>query len=104
MACGFHLRGERRFTCVRRCTSACRHSPLAIDLKRNIRAVGSTEWSTQEGADAVLEVLAIRRRPYQDHPVAEQQWPRARIPLGYSLNFRVLDKAGKELLAPTSIC
>eukprot|EP01133_Synstelium_polycarpum_P016262 gene16262-19340_t len=80
-------------------------SPLAIDLKRYIRAVGSTEVvDTKNGADAVFEVLSDPEKNRTKTILSLNSNGRvSEYQLGYSINFRVLDKAGNQLLGPTSI-
>ena len=65
-ACGFHLRGSNGSFMLPFATMYIGlpdTSPLAIDLKRYIRAIGSTEVvNTRDGADAVLDVLSDPER------------------------------------------
>ena len=107
-ACGFHLRGSNGSFML---PFATMHiglpdtSPLAIDLKRYIRAIGSTEIvDTRDGADAALEVLSDPENTRTKTILSLNSNGRVReYQLGYSINFRVVDKAGNVLLAPTII-
>lgn len=107
-ACGFHLRGSNGSFML---PFATMHiglpdsSPLAIDLKRYIRAIGSTEIvDTRDGADAALEVLSDPENTRTKTILSLNSNGRVReYQLGYSINFRVVDKAGNVLLAPTTI-
>ena len=107
-ACGFHLRGSNGSFMLPFATMYIglpETSPLAIGLKRYIRAIGSTEVvDTKDGADAVLEVLSDPERNRTKTILSLNKNGRVQeYQLGYSINFRVLDKAGNQLLAPTTI-
>ena len=107
-ACGFHLRGSNGSFMLPFATMYIGlpdTSPLAIDLKRYIRAIGSTEVvNTRDGADAVLDVLGDPERNRTKTILSLNSSGRvSEYQLGYSINFRVLDKAGNQLLAPTTI-
>lgn len=107
-ACGFHLRGSNGSFMLPFATMYIGlpdTSPLAIGLKRYIRAIGSTEVvNTRDGADAVLEVLSDPERNRTKTILSLNKNGRVQeYQLGYSINFRVLDKAGNQLLAPTTI-
>ncbi|APA66605.1 LPS-assembly lipoprotein LptE [Janthinobacterium sp. 1_2014MBL_MicDiv] len=107
-ACGFHLRGSNGSFMLPFATMNIglpETSPLAIDLKRYIRAIGSTEVvDTRDGADAFLEVLSDPERNRTKTILSLNSNGRVReYQLGYAINFRVLDKAGNQLLGPTVI-
>ena len=107
-ACGFHLRGSNGSFMLPFATMYIglpETSPLAIDLKRYIRAIGSTEVvDTKDGADAILDVLTDPERNRTKTILSLNSNGRvSEYQLGYSINFRVLDKAGNQLLAPTTI-
>jgi LPS-assembly lipoprotein len=107
-ACGFHLRGSNGSFMLPFATMYIGlpdTSPLAIGLKRYIRAIGSTEVvDIKDGADAVLEVLSDPERNRTKTILSLNKNGRVQeYQLGYSINFRVLDKAGNQLLAPTTI-
>jgi len=107
-ACGFHLRGSNGSFMLPFATMYIGlpdTSPLAIGLKRYIRAIGSTEVvNTKDGADAVLEVLNDPERNRTKTILSLTTSGRVQeYQLGYSINFRVVDKAGNQLLAPTTI-
>ncbi|MDX8120263.1 LPS assembly lipoprotein LptE [Janthinobacterium sp. GMG2] len=107
-ACGFHLRGSNGSFMLPFATMYIGlpdSSPLAIGLKRYIRAIGSTEVvNTKDGADAVLEVLSDPERNRTKTILSLNTSGRVQeYQLGYAINFRVLDKAGNQLLAPTTI-
>lgn len=107
-ACGFHLRGSNGSFMLPFATMYIGlpdSSPLAIGLKRYIRAIGSTEVvDTKDGADAVLEVLSDPERNRTKTILSLNTSGRVQeYQLGYSINFRVVDKAGNQLLAPTTI-
>ena len=107
-ACGFHLRGSNGSFMLPFATMNIGlpdSSPLAIDLKRYIRAVGSTEIvDTREAADATLEVLADPEKTRTKSILSLNSNGRVReYQLGYSIQFRVVDKAGNVLLGLTTI-
>ena len=107
-ACGFHLRGSNGSFMLPFATMNIGlpdTSPLAIDLKRYIRAVGSTEIvDTREAADATLEVLADPEKTRTKSILSLNSNGRVReYQLGYSIQFRVVDKAGNVLLGLTTI-
>ena len=107
-ACGFHLRGSNGSFMLPFATMNIGlpdSSPLAIDLKRYIRAIGSTEIvDTREAADATLEVLADPEKTRTKSILSLNSNGRVReYQLGYSIQFRVVDKAGNVLLGLTTI-
>ena len=107
-ACGFHLRGSNGSFMLPFATMNIGlpdTSPLAIDLKRYIRAVGSTEIvDTREAADATLEVLVDPEKTRTKSILSLNSNGRVReYQLGYSIQFRVVDKAGNVLLGLTTI-
>ncbi|WP_308924126.1 LPS assembly lipoprotein LptE [Janthinobacterium sp. J1-1] len=107
-ACGLHLRGSNGSFMLPFATMNIGlpdTSPLAIDLKRYIRAVGSTEIvDTREAADATLEVLADPEKTRTKSILSLNSNGRVReYQLGYSIQFRVVDKAGNVLLGLTTI-
>ncbi|WP_426078733.1 LPS assembly lipoprotein LptE [Janthinobacterium sp. PSPC3-1] len=107
-ACGFHLRGSNGSFMLPFATMNIGlpdTSPLAIDLKRYIRAIGSTEIvDTREAADATLEVLADPEKTRTKSILSLNSNGRVReYQLGYSIQFRVVDKAGNVLLGLTTI-
>lgn len=107
-ACGFHLRGSNGSFMLPFATMNITlpdSSPLAIDLKRYIRAIGSTEIvDTREAADATLEVLADPEKTRTKSILSLNSNGRVReYQLGYSIQFRVVDKAGNVLLGLTTI-
>ena len=107
-ACGFHLRGSNGSFMLPFATMYIGlpdTSPLAIGLKRYIRAIGSTEVvNTKDGADAILEVLSDPERNRTKTILSLNKNGRVQeYQLGYSINFRVVDKAGNQLLVPTTI-
>lgn len=107
-ACGFHLRGSNGSFMLPFATMSISlpdTSPLAIDLKRYIRAIGSTEIvDTREAADATLEVLVDPEKTRTKSILSLNSNGRVReYQLGYSIQFRVVDKAGNVLLGLTTI-
>lgn len=107
-ACGFHLRGDGGHYTLPFPTMYVglpESSPLAIDLKRNIRANGNTVVvSSAKDADGVVEVLSNPERTKSKTILSLNSNGRVRqYLLSYSIVFRVLDKQGVELLGPTSI-
>ena len=107
-ACGFHLRGSNGSFMLPFATMNIGlpdTSPLAIDLKRYIHAIGSTEIvDTREAADATLEVLADPEKTRTKTILSLNSNGRVReYQLGYSIQFRVVDKAGNVLLGLTTI-
>ncbi|MGK5027392.1 LPS assembly lipoprotein LptE [Janthinobacterium sp. RB2R34] len=107
-ACGFHLRGSNGSFMLPFATMNIAlpdSSPLAIDLKRYIRAIGSTQIvDTREAADATLEVLVDPEKTRTKTILSLNSNGRVReYQLGYSIQFRVVDKAGNVLLGLTTI-
>jgi LPS-assembly lipoprotein len=107
-ACGFHLRGDGGHYTLPFPTMYVGlpdSSPLAIDLKRNINANGSTTVvSSREQADGVIEVISNPERTKSKSILSLDNNGRVRqYLLSYSILFRVLDKQGAELLGPTAI-
>lgn len=107
-ACGFHLRGEGGHYTLpfpAMYVGLPESSPLAIDLKRNIRANGGTTVvALQRDADGIIEVLSNPEKTRSKSILSLNSNGRVReYLLSYSIVFRVLDKQGNELLGPTQI-
>ncbi|MYM69789.1 hypothetical protein GTP45_23510 [Pseudoduganella sp. FT55W] len=106
--CGFHLRGDSGHYTLPFPTlyvGLPESSPLAIDLKRNIRANGGTTVvNAAKDADGVIEVLTNPEKTKTKTILSLNSNGRVRqYLLTYNIVFRVLDKQGNELLAPTAI-
>ncbi|WP_028102702.1 LPS-assembly lipoprotein LptE [Pseudoduganella violaceinigra] len=106
--CGFHLRGSGGsytlpFNAMY--VGLPESSPLAIDLKRNIRVNGHTSVVARAAdADGVIEVLTNPEKTRTKSILSLNSNGRVReYLLSYNILFRVTDKDGKELLAPTQI-
>ncbi len=107
-ACGFHLRGDGghyRLPFPAMYVGLPESSPLAIDLKRNIRANGSTVVvNDPKLADGVIEVLTDPEKTRTKTILSLNSNGRVReYLLAYNIVFRVRDRLGNELLAPTQI-
>jgi len=107
-ACGFHLRGDGGHYTLPFPTMYVglpESSPLAIDLKRNINANGSTTVvKTAKEAEGIVEVLSNPEQTKSKTILSLNNNGRVRqYLLSYSIVFRVLDKQGAVLLPPTSI-
>ncbi len=104
-ACGFHLRGSDGqfnlpFSSLYLGFSDT--SSLGTELKRNVRANGSTTVLPDvKGAEAILDVLSENRG--KDILSLNAQGRVREYMLTYKLTFRVRDAKGVELLAPTEI-
>ncbi|WP_300754405.1 LPS assembly lipoprotein LptE [Janthinobacterium sp.] len=107
-ACGFHLRGTNGSFMLPFATmhiSLPDSSPLAIDLKRYIRAVGSTEIvDTKDAADADFEVISDPEKNRTKTILTLNSTGQVtQYLLAYTIIFRVTDRAGNQLLGPTTI-
>lgn len=107
-ACGFHLRGEGGHYTLpfpSLYVGLPESSPLAIDLKRNIRANGGTTVApSAKDADGVIEVLSDPERTRSKSILSLNSNGRVReYLLAYTIVFRVLDRQGNELLPATTI-
>ncbi|MFA9217432.1 MAG: LPS assembly lipoprotein LptE [Sphingomonadaceae bacterium] len=107
-ACGFHLRGEGGHYTLPFPTMYVglpESSPLAIDLKRNIRANGGTTVvSSAKDADGIIEVLSDPEKTRSKSILSLNSNGRVRqYLLAYNIVFRVLDKQGNVLLDRTQI-
>jgi len=107
-ACGFHLRGDGGHYTLPFPTMYIglpESSPLAIDLKRNIRVNGSTVVvNNAKDADGVVEVLSNPEATKTKTILSLNSNGRVRqYLLQYTIVFRVLDRQGTELLGPTTI-
>jgi LPS-assembly lipoprotein len=107
-ACGFHLRGSGGHYTLpfpAMYVGLPESSPLAIDLKRNIRVNGNTVVvSDPAKADGVIEVLTDPEKTRTKSILSLNSNGRVReYLLAYTIVFRVRDKLGNELLPPTSI-
>ena len=107
-ACGFHLRGSGGHYTLpfpAMYIGLPESSPLAIDLKRNIRVNGNTVVvSDPAKADGVIEVLTDPEKTRTKSILSLNSNGRVRqYLLQYSIVFRVLDKQGAVLLPATAI-
>jgi LPS-assembly lipoprotein len=107
-ACGFHLRGDGGHYTLPFPTMYIglpESSPLAIDLKRNIRVNGSTTVvNNAKDADGVVEVISNPEATKTKTILSLNSNGRVRqYLLQYTIVFRVLDRQGAELLGPTTI-
>ena len=107
-ACGFHLRGEGgNYTLpfASLYVGLPDGSALAIDLKRNIRANGHTTVArVAKDADASIEVITDPEKTRTKTILSLNSNGRVRqYLLSYNIVFRVVDKAGTELLPATPI-
>jgi len=107
-ACGFHLRGDGGHYTLPFPTMYIglpESSPLAIDLKRNIRVNGNTTVvNSPKDADGVVEVLSNPETTKTKTILSLNSNGRVRqYLLQYTIVFRVLDRQGNELLGPTTI-
>ncbi|NRR31070.1 hypothetical protein HSX11_12850 [Oxalobacteraceae bacterium] len=107
-ACGFHLRGnggQYALPFPSLYVGLPEASPLAIDLKRNIRATGSTTVAASaKDADGVIEVLTDPEKTRSKSILSLNANGRVReYLLAYNIVFRVRDRLGNELLGPTQI-
>ena len=107
-ACGFHLRGSDGaynlpFSTVY--MNLPDSSLLAIDLKRQIRGIGTTAIiGDSNSADGVIEVMADPESTRGKTILSINNNGRVReYLLSYTIQFRVRDNHGNELLKPTSI-
>jgi len=106
--CGFHLRGDSGHYTLpfpSLYVGLPESSPLAIDLKRNIRANGGTTVvNAAKDADGVIDVLSNPEKTKTKTILSLNSNGRVRqYLLTYNIVFRVLDKQGSVLLAPTQI-
>jgi LPS-assembly lipoprotein len=106
--CGFHLRGSGGnytlpFSSMY--ISLPESSPLAIDLKRNIRVNGSTAIVTDpKKADGVVEVITDPEKTRSKSILSLNSAGRvSEYLLTYNIVFRVTNGTGTELLGPTQI-
>ena len=101
-ACGFALRGAVSFPFQSIYVGLPDSSALGGELKRHLRANGKTEVSNEATqADVVLDVLGETR---EKAILSLNSQGRVReFNLIYNLKFKVRDKAGREVLAPTTI-
>ncbi|HEX8603136.1 MAG TPA: LPS assembly lipoprotein LptE, partial [Pseudoduganella sp.] len=107
-ACGFHLRGSGgNYTLpfASMYIGLPESSPLAIELKRNIRVNGSTTVAADaQSADAVIEVLTDPEKTRSKSILSLNSAGRvSEYLLSYNIVFKVRDKAGTELLGATQI-
>jgi LPS-assembly lipoprotein len=107
-ACGFHLRGSGgHYTLPFRTmyVGLPESSPLAIDLKRNIRVNGNTVIvNDPKAADGVIEVITDPEKTRSKTILSLNSAGRVgEYLLSYNIVFRVKDGKGTELLGPTQI-
>lgn len=104
-ACGFRLRGsgpqpELPFKTL--FVSVAETSPLGVALRRNLDAMRNIEIVTDRKlADAALEVISEGK---DKQVLSLNSQGRVReYTLLYRVNFRVVDKEGRQLLPPTDL-
>lgn len=107
-ACGFQLRGSTghyNLPFNKIYIGLPVSSPLAIDMKRNIRAIGGTQIAEAAAeADGVFEVLSDPDKTRSKSILSLNTNGRVReYSLNYTITFRVRDNQGNQLLAPTTI-
>ncbi|MBJ7311550.1 LPS assembly lipoprotein LptE [Rugamonas sp. CCM 8940] len=107
-ACGFHLRGQGSQYLLPFPTlyvGLPETSPLAIDLKRTVRAYGGTTIvATPKEADGVIEVLSDPEKTRSKSILSLNASGRVRqYLLSYAIVFQVRDQQGNLLLGPTPI-
>jgi LPS-assembly lipoprotein len=104
-ACGFKLRGTGPQDPLPFSTIFLgfgETSPVGVQLRRNLNAMGNVRVvPTREEADAILEVI---REGREKQILSLNSQGRVReYNLLYRLNFRVVDKQGRQLLAPNEV-
>jgi LPS-assembly lipoprotein len=104
-ACGFRLRGsgpQPQLPFKTLFVGFPETSPLGVQLRRNLDAMSNIEIvNDRKLADAALEVLSEGR---DKQVLSLNSQGRVReYTLLYRLNFRVVDKEGRQLLAPTEL-
>lgn len=104
-ACGFKLRGSGPQDPLPFSTIFLgfgETSPVGVQLRRNLNALGNVRVvKTREEADAILEVI---REGREKQILSLNSQGRVReYNLFYRLNFRVVDKQGRQLLAPNEV-
>jgi LPS-assembly lipoprotein len=107
-ACGFQLRGaDGRYNLPfnKIYIGLPVSAPLAIDLKRNIRAIGTTEIASDAAsADGIIDVLRDPEATRSKSILSLNATGRvAEYLLNYTIVFKVRDQQGNELLGPTTI-
>ncbi len=102
-ACGFQLRGSSQTALPFKTIylGFPDNSPLGTELRRNLKADGTTVVKTPQEAEAILDVLSEAREKVV---LSLNSQGRVReYPLYYTFNFRLRDNAGKILLPPTQL-
>jgi LPS-assembly lipoprotein len=107
-ACGFHLRGDGGHYTLPFPTMYIglpKSAPLAVDLKRNIRANGGTTVVDEEKlADASVLMVSDPEKARSKTILSLNGNGRvSQYLLIYDITFKVVDKEGNELLGPTRI-
>jgi LPS-assembly lipoprotein len=107
-ACGFQLRGSNgnyNLPFNKIYIGLPVSAPLAIDLKRNIRAIGTTGIADDAAsADGIIDVLRDPEATRSKTILSLNSNGRVReYQLNYTIVFKVRDQQGNELLGPTQI-
>ena len=102
VACGFQLRGSQPLPFSSLYIATGEGSELGAALRRNIRALGSTQLpATPQEAQAIFTVLGEAR---EKNILSLSATGRVReFQLRYRLAFRVHNLTGKEFITPTEI-
>ncbi|MFZ6688042.1 LPS assembly lipoprotein LptE [Undibacterium sp. SXout11W] len=101
-ACGFKLRGPVSFPFRAIYVAIPDSSPLGGDLRRQIRANGTTEvMATAEGAQVIMDVL-LETKEKQILSLNSQGRVRE-YNLLYNFSFRLRNAEGKEYLEPVKM-
>lgn len=103
-ACGFHLRGSTPqdnlpFKSIYFALPA--GSPMAVELKRNLRGSGTTVVTDRKAAEVSLEPLAEKKT--KSILSLNAQGRVREFELVYLLRFQLKDAKGKVVLPPTEI-
>ena len=100
--CGFQLRGATNLPFKTLFIGVRDTSPIAVELKRNIRGNGPTQIVTSASqAEAIFEILGESRR--SDLLTINVAGAAVQYKLLYTVRFRVHDPKGREFLAPTEL-
>ncbi|GAA5157312.1 LPS assembly lipoprotein LptE [Viridibacterium curvum] len=101
-ACGFHLRGPQAMAFKTIHLGMSEYSDLANDLRRQLRTTGTTE-AVSTASDAEVRMIVVADNREKNILSLSSGGTVREFQLKRQFRFRVLDKAGREVMSLAEI-